>query len=184
MPIPLSIWLQQWIIEAPEDEDLILSIHILWNIWLERNKFIWEGVQSSPEQILRAVQRMNRKGLPWQEESQFQQGSNFNACKKPVNIRNLELFFDGLQTNHHNCQLVLTIDGSFKATTQIHKAAIAWVVEDRTGNVIFQHSTQVHALTALQTEALPCLSALRNLCTVSWQSVLVRSDSLATSRSS
>lgn len=100
---------------------------------------MWQGKKTSPEHILLAVQAMNQRNLPWPEDIQDQHSSNLNAHKKPVNRGNLKLSFEELETDHQHCQLAITIDGSFQISEHRHNAAIAWVIEDNIGNLIFQH---------------------------------------------
>lgn len=65
-------WLQGWIKDAPDDNDIMLSIYILWNIWLARNKFVWEGRDFNLEKLLNAMDAMYQVKLPWQEENNYQ----------------------------------------------------------------------------------------------------------------
>ena len=57
-PVSLAVCLQGWIKDAPDDSDIILSIHIMWNIWLARNKFVWEGREFNLEKLLNAIDAM------------------------------------------------------------------------------------------------------------------------------
>lgn len=128
----------QWS-EAAHCQAFILSICVLWNIWIARNNFIWEGsefnfsdiscqayktVQSLPSQVRDAPVKIS--------------SSNHSIVGSS---RNIHLFFDPASVQCTNTKLRVLLDGACDEITK--KAAFAWIACDAQGNIMQQRSLEL-----------------------------------------
>ncbi|CAI9096915.1 OLC1v1033177C1 [Oldenlandia corymbosa var. corymbosa] len=152
-----KVWFLAWIQEAPLEEDLVLSLHVLWQIWIDRNQQVWHG--TSPDLALSW-----KLTLPDHLNSQKLFSRMHHTCS-PVMAQ---------QHTSMNFEAVVDVDGSYHPHN--YKASAAWKITTLAGAILQLKARRIKALSPLQAEILTCMHALTETQNLGLQRILVRTD--------
>lgn len=130
-------WFTDWIEQVKDKQIIVQSVAILWTLWLDRNKLVFNQSYSTTESILGEARKPSDM-----VSSNSKRGSGTcsdHVCHISNTTSNLCILQNERGNSNTTKSWMFIIDGSWKSATE--NAGIAWICLDHNMQQIKQQAT-------------------------------------------
>ncbi|CAI9113417.1 OLC1v1014014C1 [Oldenlandia corymbosa var. corymbosa] len=132
-------WLNDWIIAAPDDDQLQISFYLILAIWLTRNKVVWENQLKDPYQVQK-----------WAMEELRYFCSITTRCTGSSKDKDQALSLYNIRSPQQlpDTAAIIRIDGAYIEKRRL--GAAEWEVSSASRELIVSNATRMQAFSAPQ----------------------------------